>query len=102
MRETEDQRLPLTVSKNRAVHNISIENREKATLSGVLDVESFNDGEIVVRSEAGMLTLFGQGLHISKLDLDTGHLWVDGFIGGVEYHEEPAQKTGGMFSRIFK
>lgn len=102
MRETDEFRLAPSVTKPKSAHHISIDNREKATITGVLDVESFNDSEIIIRSQAGMLTLFGQGLHINKLDLDMGQLHVDGFIGGVEYHEEPEKQSGGVFSKIFR
>ena len=101
MRETEDIRLnPVAAGKGKP-HNRTIEGRQRISMTGVIDVESFNEQEILVRSEAGMLTVFGQGLHISKLDLDAETLWVDGFVEGLEYHEQP-QKQGGVFSKLFR
>lgn len=83
--------------------NINIENRERITVSGVTDVDSFNELEIMVRTDNGRLTVFGQGLHISRLDLEQGHLSVDGLIGGVEYTDVlEKQSSPGLFNKLFR
>lgn len=84
-------------------HSLSIDNRERMTLTGVNDVESFNELEILLATDAGILTITGEGLHISKLNLDDGQLMLEGLISGVEYSDHDAQhaKTG-FFSRMFR
>jgi sporulation protein YabP len=98
MKELVDLRLPVTeVRRN---HHITLENRERIILTGISDVLSFNEHEVEAESTAGPLTIFGQNLHISKLNLEDSQLTVDGFIEGFEY-TETVQK-GGMWSRLFK
>lgn len=77
-------------------HSAVIENREKLSLTGVASVESFNECEVVAITHAGAVTVFGARLHITRLDLDSGHLWIEGVIGGLEYHQ-PTEKKG-LFS----
>ena len=80
--------------------NVTIENRERISLSGIVRMDSFDDGEVSARCESSSVTVFGQGLHITRLDLDNGILIVDGFIAGVEYAD--AENRGSLFSRLFK
>ena len=81
-------------------HRLALEGREKLTVSGVEDVERFDDQCIVLRTGAGTLVVTGEGLHIGKLSLDGGELHVDGRIDGVNYEEEQPSR-GGLFSRLF-
>lgn len=80
--------------------SVSIENRERITLSGIVRVDSFDEGEVCARCESSGVAVYGQNLHISRLDLDNGVMVVDGFIGGVEYSD--AEAKGGIFSKLFK
>jgi len=86
--------------RNRA-HSVIVDNRERISVTGVADVLSFNETEIELESDSGGMTIFGQNLHISKLNLEEGQLVVDGFIEGFEYAELAGSK-GGLFSRLFK
>lgn len=81
-------------------HRLTLEGREKLTVSGVEDVERFDDGCIILSTCSGTLIVTGSGLHIGKLSLDGGELLVDGHIEGLNY-EEPPQPRRGMFSRLF-
>jgi len=85
-------------------HTVMIENRERVTITGVEDVDSFNEEEVILVTEAGYITVTGQDLHISKLNLDEGQLIVDGLILGMDYsdHEELRSKGAGFLSRLFR
>jgi len=83
--------------------NIILENREKLKVSGVIDVESFNDECIIVDTELGVLVIRGEDLHISKLNLDSAELNVEGEIISCEYSDEGGRSKGfGFFSKMFK
>ena len=56
---------------NNVIQNIVLENREKLSISGVLDVLSFDDQIIIVETELGLLTIKGEDLRINKLSIDT-------------------------------
>ena len=69
-------------------------------ITGVDDVERFDENEVSLQTSAGTLVITGDNLHIGKLSLDGGELHVDGHIEGINY-EEPVQPRRGMFSRLF-
>jgi len=84
-------------------HAITLENRQRASITGVSDVLSFNEQEVVLVTEGGDITLLGDNLHIARLNLDDGQLMVEGDIAGIEYGTQPqARRTGGILSKIFR
>lgn len=85
------------------VQNIILENREKLSISGVLDVLSFDDQIVILETELGLLTVKGDNLRINKLSLDTAEVIIDGEIYNLGYSEKDAdQKSNGLFSKIFR
>jgi sporulation protein YabP len=82
-------------------HNIILEGRTHLSVSGVEDVESFNENEIIMHTSKGDLIVQGDGLHIEKLSLDTGELTVTGLVTDLGY-EEVRQQGGSVWSRLFK
>ena len=85
------------------IQNIILENREKLSISGVLDVLSFDDQIVILETELGLLTVKGDNLRINKLSLDTAEVIVDGEIYNLGYSEKDAsQKSGGLFGKIFR
>ncbi|MGB9781019.1 sporulation protein YabP [Caldanaerobacter sp.] len=97
----EDKRF---VSKGIKPHNVSIENREKMNITGVLNVISFDEESVIMETEMGILTVRGQGLHINKLNLDEGQVSLDGEIVNLNYSEKGGivSKSGGFISRMFR
>ena len=88
---------------NNVIQNIVLENREKLSISGVLDVLSFDDQIIIVETELGLLTIKGEYLRINKLSIDTAETIVNGNIMQIAYSENTVDKKGeGIFSKIFK
>ena len=90
--------------KNRnTLQNIFLENREKLSISGVLDVFSFDDQIIIIETELGLLTIKGENLKITKLSLDTSDFIVEGYINNIFYsNNENVKKNQNLFSKIFK
>ena len=84
------------------VHSVEMMNRESATITGVTDVEAFNEEEIVLLTELGMLVLAGEGMHIVRLDLDDGILSAEGRILAMEYVQEGRAQKKGMLAGLFK
>jgi len=82
--------------------NILMENREKLKVTGVLDVESFNDEGITVITELGRLLVYGKGLKIKNLNLQNSELNITGSIYCLEYDDKGKSKGQGLFSRMLK
>jgi sporulation protein YabP len=84
-----------------AAHRLELEGREHLTVSGVEDVERFDDTGIVLSTAAGELVVTGEELHIGKLSLEGGELHVDGRIDSISYEETDAPSGGGFWRRLF-
>ena len=85
------------------VQNLILENRGKLSISGVLDVLSFDDQVIMVETELGLLTIKGEGLRITKLSIDTSEVVVEGNIAYLAYSNKEVEKNkSSLISKIFK
>ena len=80
-------------------YGLSIDRREKAVLTGVTDVERFDENEVVLHTHGGRLILTGTGLHVSSLQLEEGRLMVDGAIDGAVYDGGKMKRRGGFLRR---
>lgn len=83
-------------------HCIHMDNRELMSVTGVKDVGSFNEHEVVLLTEAGGLTIEGNGLHITKLNLDDGQVIIEGEIAALDYDDAQPMERGSFFSRVFR
>ena len=75
--------------------------RSHLSVTGVEDVDRFDENEIVMNTGEGVLIVTGEGLHIGKLSLDGGELHVDGRIDSLSFEDAPAGR-GGFLSRLIK
>lgn len=82
-------------------HNIVLEDRRLLTVSGVSDVDSFDEETVVVFTDYGELTIKGSDLHINRLSVEVGDLTVEGKISALIYSQEAVSK-GGFFSKVFR
>ena len=80
-------------------HELRLDNRSKLSVSGVSEVESFDETTVVLLTARGVLIIRGENLHLQTLSIDGGQVAVSGTIDSLSY-EEP-QKTGGFFRRLF-
>ena len=99
----------MTVDERKAINttgviqNLILENRWKLSISGVLDVLSFDDQVVIVETELGLLTVKGENIRINKLSIDTSEVIVEGDISSLAYTEKSSEKTkGSLMSKIFK
>ena len=83
-----------------AAHRLTLEGRERLIVSGVEDVERFDENEIVMNTTEGALIVTGENLHIGKLSLDGGELHVDGRVETLSYENAGAPR-GGLLSHLF-
>ena len=98
----DERKMSSSVNTN-IIQNIILENREKITISGVLDVLSFDDQIIILETELGLLSIKGDSLKINKLSIDTGDVIVEGDIINLGYSEKDFErKNGSILGKIFK
>lgn len=86
------------------VHKVLLTNRRGGVLNGVIDVLSFDVGEILLETEQGMLMIKGNDLHVTRLTLEKGEVDVEGRIDSLAYSDVgSAKKQGESFlGRLFK
>ena len=88
---------------NNVIQNLVLENRGKLSISGVLDVLSFDDQVVIVETELGLLTVKGEDLRINKLSIDTEEVIIEGEISSMNYSEKDMEKkAGSLLGKIFK
>ena len=85
---------------NAKPHNLILEDRSRLTVTGVEDVDSFDEQRIILKTAKGALIIRGSDLHIDKLSLETGELAVSGLVTDLGYEE--TAPGGSLWSRLFK
>ncbi|MBE6904080.1 MAG: sporulation protein YabP [Ruminococcaceae bacterium] len=88
--------------KIKKAHTVIMENRAVANLSGVEDVDSFDEKKVVLYTTHGMMTINGTELHISNLSVESGDLTLEGKISSIIYSDNENLKNASIFTRIFK
>ena len=66
-----DDRKNMPQNNGNVIQNLILENREKLTITGVVDVLSFDDQIVIVETQLGLLTVKGEDLRINKLSIDS-------------------------------
>lgn len=82
-------------------HHVALDGRSSLTVSGVEEVESFDENAIVMVTVKGTLVVRGEELHIEKLSLDGGDLRVEGTVDSLTY-EDSGREKGGFLARLLR
>lgn len=80
------------------LHSILIQNRETAEITGILDVESYQEMGILLNSAQGEIAIDGSELKIESFSVESGRICITGRISGLYYNNQE-KKRGGLFSR---
>lgn len=88
-------------STKKLSHNLILKERNQLNISGVLDVDSFDEHMVIAYTELGELTIGGENLHISKINLDSGDVILDGEISSLTYTQNSSKKQS-LFSKLFR
>ncbi len=83
-------------------NNVIMENRKKVSISGVEDVESFDEDSIILYTGIGVMNIKGEDLHINKLSIESGEVVIEGEINSITYTDSDGRSGGGFLGRLFK
>lgn len=83
-------------------HTLHMEEREKVHIGGVTEVLSFDEEGVMMETTCGLLLLKGMGLHIGKLDLDSGDVTVDGSIDSITYSDGSFTEKHSILGKLFR
>ena len=90
-----------TEVKVKRQHNLQIEGRKKALITGVEKVISMTETLAQVITSAGGLMINGKNMHMSKYNAEEGLLIIEGNIDRAAYTQDSAEK-GSFLKRLFK
>ena len=83
-------------------HDIILKSRKKLEMSGIKDVSSYDDKEIVVQTDGTGISIEGDGLKIERFDSENGELIVNGLINSIYYFVKESSKKKKSITNIFK
>lgn len=79
-----------------------LENRRNLSISGITDIDRFDEREIVLYTKLGELTITGRELHINSISIESGNLSVEGDIWGIQYGDKDKQAPVTFLGRLFR
>lgn len=89
--------------QTKGAHKVTISGRHSGTISGVSDVLSFDEREVLLETEQGMLMVKGRELHINRLTLEKGEVDIEGKVDSLTYSDgERRDKNESLLGRLFK
>ncbi|MEF2293248.1 sporulation protein YabP [Virgibacillus dokdonensis] len=77
-------------------------NRKNLEITGVKEVDSFDNEEFLLETVMGYLIIRGQNLQLKNLDVNDGSVVIKGKIYELSYIDEQQEKAKGFFSKLFK
>lgn len=96
-------RMQVETTQKKMPNNIVLENREKLSVGGVLEVNSFDSENVIMNTSYGELTIRGENLNISDFDVKTGDLSLTGNIVAMYYStEKRTDHKQSAFAKLFK
>lgn len=88
-----------TVKQNQ---NIILESRKNLSISGITDVDSFDEKEISLYTQLGELTIQGRELHIDSMSVETGDMTITGDIWAMIYGDKDRKGPLSALGRLFR
>ncbi|MGN1387733.1 MAG: sporulation protein YabP [Bacillus sp. (in: firmicutes)] len=84
-------------------HDIVMRGRKLLEITGVKQVESFDNEEFLLETTMGFLAIKGENLQMKNLDVDSGVVSIKGKIYDLVYVDAPSgDKAKGFFGKLFK
>ena len=86
------------------MHKIAMTNRRLCMINGVNDVISFDEREVLLETEQGVLQIKGEELHVSRLTLERGEIDIDGKIDSMVYSDGAGtgSRKDSLWERMFR
>lgn len=86
----------------RKIHNVIMEGRRKLTISGVTDVDNFDEKTILIYTHMGELTVQGKHLRVNAVSVDTGDMEIEGDIWALLYGDKDRKGPLSLLGKLFR
>lgn len=83
-------------------HNLILENRKALSISGVTDVDNFDEKTILLYTNMGELTVHGKNLHVNSMSVETGEMSIEGDIWALTYGDKDRRGSLSFFGKLFR
>ena len=83
-------------------HVITIDNRQKLTVTEVADIDNFDEEVSCANLKEGGLLIQGKGMNIQMLDLAEGKAVITGEINSLTYKQKKDKGEKGLLRKILK
>lgn len=84
-------------------HDITMRGRRLIDITGVKQVESFDNEEFLLETTMGFLAIRGQNLQMKNLNVDKGIVSIKGKVYDLVYLDDHhGEKAKGFFGKLFK
>ena len=80
-------------------HKLLLDSRTRLSMTGVVEVESFDEQTILLTTSRGPMTIRGRQLHLQQLSLSGGEVLIEGTVDALLYEDETP--AGGLLARLF-
>lgn len=87
---------------NEKAHSIIAENRRKLSISGVTDIDRFDENTVLLYTTMGELTIKGSDLHVNDLSVTNGEMNIEGEIDAVIYGDKDLRSPLSFIGRLFR
>ena len=77
--------------------SLNLISRKNLTIEGIVEIIASSDSTILLKLKDTNLSITGNNINITKLDINTGILQAEGIFESIKYG-----KSGNIFKRIFK
>lgn len=82
--------------------NLILENRKNLSISGITDVDSFDEKSIELYTQLGELTIQGRELHIDSMSVETGNMTITGDIWAIVYGDKDRKGPISALGKLFR
>lgn len=83
-------------------HSVHLDNRSRLTLTGVMEIKSFQETAAEFETSAGLLQITGTGMHMERLDLDSGEVELKGDFISLYYPDEAKEVPRSFWGRFLR
>ena len=90
------------MNEKQKLHNIIMEGRRKLTISGVTDVDNFDEKAILLYTCMGELTVRGENLRVNAVSVDSGDMEIEGEIKALLYGDKDRRNPLTFIGRLFR
>ena len=90
------------MGNDKSKHSVTLYDRRDMRIEGVTEIVSFDEKDVVLKTQCGDMAIEGCDLKIAVLEIDAGIVVLSGTVSGVYYYEQTEQKKRGFFGKLLR